>query len=661
LPRLGRRLSGDGVARNELTPEGAALRLAKSKRRLIELPALPLLGAAVCVAFGVRAAFFSISEWLWHFATEVNLITEVVPWVRWALADRDGAEAYGLLGAIALQGLGTALIMGLFARLGPRWRMVATVVLLALAMAIAWVCALPPRPPLFEPFTTLSGTLWFVAGALLATALLGQVVRRSRARVPLPLALVLVPVCFIPIAYASLPDLTCVLGPALRLQYGIKLSQIYFQYDLFPSLLALAWTTIGGLPVTFASVVVPATFYALFLAIYAVARRLLRPALVAPLMVSLLIVRFYSIHGDLIPQVAPLRLDLWVLPLAWVRVVGLRHWSVGLVLGSLCFFSRSIGMLYLGAYGLAIGLDFLAQRRGSNGQSVAPFWRGLVQLFRSTALVWGIILLSLLLARLVFGSFVSDAVAVYHRLGVGMMRIDRTSFYWWLLALTGAVGWLSYARRASLPARKGEASILAVTLTASSSIYFFGRSHEHNLLNTSAPFLFCLFLGLELSWPTGERAAPQRLLFRALPWLVVATCAYSYSLRGVLRTTGQYTQVTTQAPLLQATSGQPVPTIDCAELRKAVGDDRVIFFSSNDYWYYQSCELKPHGYLVPMWLAILKQPLAADLSRWLGRGFKLAVPRSRDFVSESFGEFMPLLPALDRVDSPSFEIYRIRP
>ena len=648
-----------GAARNNDLGRGEApLRVADDPLTTMGQPALPLLVVAVCVAFGVRAAFFSIADWLWHFARQETL-TEVVPWARWAMYDRDGAEAYGLLVAVALQGLGTALVMSLLARLKLRFRMGLTAILLGLALAVAW--SLPLTLPGADLFVTWSGRLWFVAEALLATAVLGWAVRRSRARVPTLLAVVLVPVCFVPIAYASFLDLICLLAPALRLEHGVRLSQIYFQYDLFPSLLALAWKTMGGTPAAYSSVLIQGTFYVLFLSIYAVARRLLRRELLAPLLVSLVIVRFYAIPGDIAPQVAPLRLDLWVLPLSWVRFVGLRHWSVGLVLGALCFFSRSVGTLYLGAYGLALTLNFLALRRGSSNDSLEPFWRGALGLLRATALAWGAILLWLLLARLTFGSFVSDAVVIYHRLGVGMMRIDRASFYWWLLALVGAVGWLSYARRRSLPARVGEAAIFAVTLTVSSSIYFFGRSHEFNLLNTSATYLFCFFLGLELAWPTGENAAPMRLVFRAVPWLLVATCAYFYSMRGVLRTTGQFAEVVHQAPLLQATSGAPFPTIDCAEVRSAAGDDHVIFFSANDYWYYESCQIVPHGYYQPMALAILKQQLAADLSHWLGLGYKLVVSRNGgDFMSGAFPEFLPELPTLDLTETTNFQIYRLR-
>jgi len=653
--------SGGTFARRSglwLWPNESTVRAASNFARAITHPALSLLGVSVCLAFALRSLFFAISAWLWHFASDTDL-AEVVPWARWAMADRDGAEAYALLFAIGLQGLATALCMMLLARLRASFRAGAVALLLAAAAAIAWNA--PPRPPAAEIFITLSGTLWFIAGALLVTALVTWLGRRSRARVPALVAAVLVPVCFVPISYVRLPDLICILGPALRLQYGIRLSDIYLQYDLLPSLLALGWTSSGASPVTFGSVFVPASFYALFMGVYLIARRLLRAELAAPLLVSVVLIRFYGIIGDVSPQVGPVRLDLWVLPLGLVLAVGLRHWSVGLLLGALCFFSRSIGMLYLGAYGLAVALDFLAQRRASGDGAAIPFRRALAQLFIGTAPVWGIVMLCLLAVRLAFGSFGSDAVAIYHQLGVGMMRIDRTSFYWWLLALTGAAGWLAFTRRARIATPASSAAIFAVTLMVSSSIYFFGRSHELNLLNTSASYLFCFFLCLHLAWPEASDAAALRGLFRATPWLVVATCAYFYSYLGVSRTTGQFMEVVTQAPLLQASSGDAIPTINCAEVTEAAGDNDVVFFSSNDYWYYKGCHLVPRGYVQPLYLSILEKPLAADLAGLLRKGYKVVVPHvNEDFVSPHFGEFVPKLPPLDLVKTANFDIYRLR-
>ena len=56
--------------------------------------------------------------------------------------------------------------------------------------------------------------------------------------------------------------------------------------------------------------------------------------------------------------------------------------------------------------------------------------------------------------------------------------------------------------------RKGQTTLFAVALTLANSIYFFGRSHENNLINISASLLLCAFIGIDLAifaWDEGPR------------------------------------------------------------------------------------------------------------------------------------------------------------
>jgi len=57
------------------------------------------------------------------------------------------------------------------------------------------------------------------------------------------------------------------------------------------------------------------------------------------------------------------------------------------------------------------------------------------------------------------------------------------------------------------------------------SVYFYGRSHEHNLLNISIPFLFLFLLGgrLILKELPGNRVLPL------LPWALVLFTAVVWS------------------------------------------------------------------------------------------------------------------------------------
>jgi hypothetical protein len=615
-----------------------------------------LLGVAVVVGVAVRSLFFLIAARLWSFALPLQA-AEVLPWARWAIVDRDGAEPYGLLASVIVQLAATGLGFLLLARATPRWRAAIVGVLLVGVGIFAF--ELPPRPPLRAIDKDLSRALLVVAGSVLAALLIARSTRRTTGA-PALLAALLLPISFIPTALPSVLDLACVLAPALRLQHGVPLRAIYMQYDLLPSLLGLAWTKLGAPPATF-SFVCAGTYYAMLIGLFILARRMFEHThLAGPLVLSIVLARMYAsmVDASALPQVTPLRLDLWPVLLAAVLAGGLRRWPVGLALALLCFFSRSIGTLYVLAYALALAADFLAVRHATLADARPPLGQDLRASLLEVAPSIALVALSFVLARLVFGDFGSDAVAMYRRLGVGMMRIDRTSFYWWLLPLTGAAGWLAFSRRGSAPSRRAEATIMAVALVAINSMYFFGRSHEHNLINTSAAFLFCLFLLFDMAWPSKD-SDPRvlRAMFHLAPYLVVAVCAYSYSQRIITKLEAQRGVLVDQ----HRVPGPVPPNVDCNEIRRAAGDSRVFFVSQNDFWYYQQCGYTPQGYVQPIFLNVLTKSLVAEINDALDSGAKVFVPRNLgDFCAAAWPEMLPGLSNPERTETPNFFVFRRR-
>jgi hypothetical protein len=622
---------------------------------------IALFGVAITSAFALRWAFFGASSWLWSFARPVGP-TEITPWTRWAMAGRDGAEPYALLAVVGLVWLLVTAGMALFRRLGERGQVGATVALLGLSAAFA--VAVPPRAPMSAAAPSGASAWVVTAGALLAAELLR---RRGQATpgVPVALAVLLLPLCLVVTSLPSLDDLSCILAPALRLAHGAHLRDIYLQYDLLPSLLALGWRAAGASSLTF-SLVCGASFYAAFLAIYALGRRIFaHPMLAAPLLVSVVVVRLYGnmMDASSTPQVTPLRIDLWIPVLAVAFRAGLRRWPVGLALGAACFFSRSIGTLYVGAYALALAADMLGARRGTPPQARSPVAADVAALARETAPSWAFVALAFIAARLVFGTFGSGAVALYRAFGVGMLRIGATSFYWWLLALTGAVGWLAYTRRAARTLRRGEAAIFAVALATANSIYFFGRSHEHNLINLAASFLFVAMLGVDLALdlvPAGiehEKRWPRRTT-EATAWVVLAACAFQYSGRVIDKLAAQWAIVTRSEPLPRAWPADDLGGLPCDEVLRAAGDRRVYFLSRHDYWLYERCDLPPIGFVQPVLLSILEAPLVTELDGLLAAGYKIVVPRQGADWSGVVGELWPRLGNPTRVETPHFQIYR---
>jgi hypothetical protein len=606
----------------------------------------------------LRRVFLLIADWIWSFAPPITL-ADITPWARGAMFQRDGAEPYALIALVLLHFGATALAVSGIIRLAPRPRELVSAALLVVAVWFAWVVS--PRPPLPD-IARQPVQAWAVVVGSLAAALLVRWAMSRRTGIPAGVAVALFPMCLISTAWPSLQDLACVLAPALRIHHGFPLSQIYLQYDLFPSLLALGWSKVGASPLGF-SIVDGAGFYALLLGLFLLGQRLLaRRWLAAHLLIALIIVRVYGValEPNATPQVTPIRLDLWPLLLAATLAVGIEHWSVGALLGALCLFSRSMGTLYLGAYALALVGDFFARRRVPvGGVRPPPFWDDVKMSARRLAPAIAWIALAMLVGRLLFGGFGSDAVRIYRQLGVGMLRVRADSFYWWLLPLTGAAGWLAWARRGSLSGRRGETAILAVALMFASSLYFFGRSHEHNLINTSAPTLFVLFLAIDLAWPAPEDGA--RVLgwvFAVVPWCLVAICGYHYSGRLLQRLGAQGAILEGTRPVGPVFSYDVLPTLDCAALVGPAGDSNVYLFSKYDFWYYQGCGLVPQGFTQPLFLAILKTDVVAELNHLLDQGYKIVVPRSPGDWAPAFTEFLPGLSNPNVIETPQFRFYR---
>jgi hypothetical protein len=619
-------------------------------------PITSLFCAAVTTGILLRKLFWWRAAWLWDFARPFRM-GDITPWARGAMNERDGAEPYALLALVLLQlALTGVAATGLY-RLAPRVRAGVNAALLALAAWFAW--SLPPYPPMREVATSGRVVLAVVALSLILAALIGRSIRRHASTPPVVAAL-LFPVCFVSTTLPSLLDVSCIVAPALRLRGGIAPSAVYLQYDLLPSLLAIGWKKLGRAALDF-DLVAGASYYVLLLGLFALARRLFtRAQLAAWLLVALVVVRIYGVALDAnaTPEATPMRLDLWPILIAVTLARGLTDWTVGLSVGALLLFSRSMGTLYLGAYVLALGADFLAVRRAqprAQRLSLARDARRTARrLLASGAAIGG----AMVAIVAVFHELSPEAVRLYRQLGVGMLKIGTSSFYWWLLPLTGAAGWLAFTRRASLPERRGQANLFAVALIVASSIYFFGRSHEHNLLNLAVPFLFGAFLTLDLAWQDDAQPRALAWAFRIAPLLLVAACAYNYS--GRVRT-----RIGAQFETLARTRSQPpfpgdtLPPINCPEILALAGDRRIFFYSKYDFWHYDACGLLPQGRIQPLYLVIQIKDLVAQVNGLLDDGYKMIVPRQpNDWGSTNLPGILPALGQVSSAESAHYRLYR---
>ena len=614
-------------------------------------PLTRLVAVAVAITAILHGIFFHFAERIWAIRDEVPL-NEITPWARWAMVDRDGAEPQFLLLLVLAALVLTGCAMWALERVPAKW--CAPVVAGCFAIGPFFLTQALPLPPLMWPASNLAGMLAAEAGGLALAALAWKCSANRLGNVLL--AFLLVPVCFLASSLPRYDDLSTVLAPALRLRYGFPVSQIYFQYDFLPSLLALGWHRLG-----FESAAFPlctAVFYYLLLGgCFLAARKMFHnERLAGLLLIVLIVVRIYAIRPDAnsSPQVTPLRLDLWIYLLGLALTFGLRHWSVGLAAGLFFFFSRSMGMLCLGGYALALIADFFAR---SEPLSQRPR----TALKESGASV-GLVAAGVIAGAQIFGGLVPEAVATYHHLGLGMLRIGTYSSYWWILPFLCMAGWLAFSRYKEGD-KRSQAALFVVALAVSNSIYFFGRSHEHNLLNISASLLFCVFMCLD-EMATRDSPPWAKKLLPSAPWVLVAIVALAYSGGLSTKVPIQIASITRHAPLPESDDIGP---IQCGE----IGTGKVFVYSAYEYWFYERCQYVPQGYVQPFLLQPMQAKAIAQLDGLLNSGYRIVVPKAKlwksvpgEYTYNQFGfeEMEAALKGLDHSETPHYTIYwRDRP
>jgi hypothetical protein len=640
--------NAQGVIVEEAVRESGDGDVSKPPTNFLAHPLTQLAVVTLTLTGMLRQLFFHLAQRIWAMQADIPL-EAITPWTRWAMQDRDGIEPQVLLLLIVLLCVLTVLGMQLLKHAPPSPRIV--VMTFCLMSSVVFAIAVP----VFAPMRQMDRIWWHVleaeAGILLAVLVARWAARKRGFHIVLAVALV--PVCFLAVILPSRSDLACILAPALKLRLGFSPAQVYMQYDYLFALLAVGWHRIGGDPFAFTRVT-QGSFYLLLVTSFLLARRMFQEQRFAGmLLVALCAVRVYGIIPDanFFPQVAPLRVDLWILLLAPALVFGLRHWSVGLAAGLIYFFARSFGMLYLGSYALALSADFLVRRL--DAQERIPLWRDIAAYARP--LIPGLVFVGagVLATRWVFGASVSDALLMYRWLRLGMMRISPFSFYWWMAPALAATGWLVFSLRDVIGKRRTGVCFFLLALAIGNSIYFFGRSHEHNLLNISASLLFCVFLGMDLAivaWQAGPFWV--RWSVHAAPWLTLAIIGFFYSGRLVERIHTQFDSALGQALPDQGKAGPIV----CQEIAGVAKDSRVFVYDLADYWFYEQCGYVPPGYIQPLFLQALRVNLIGQLDQLLNAGYKIVAPKTHADGFD-FSDVQPSLKGLERIETAHYDVY----
>jgi hypothetical protein len=409
---------------------------------------------------------------------------EVTAWVRWAAKEHDGIETYVALAGTLL--FLTAVACSVWRLEKFHWQPFLWPVGIAGVLCAACLVLRTDSSEFSVPTSAFATGVLVVATALLFW-LWFEAHQRATTRVKLAAAglAAVMAMAFIVAStpVASMDDYTFYIGPALKHGRGEPLGSFYMQYNLggtllFEAMLAAGWR------VHEMTLAMTLSLGAWFVLYWLLARRLFRtPFLVWLCLAALFVVRFLNIrdHPAFLPQTLPQRLDLWVLAMLAVDRWGMRSWKTGCVLAALYAWDSTFGFLIAGAYGAALALTMLANR-----DRRVP-WPALLPLT-----------LAGLCHRFVFGSFMSSAASHYLGLQLGFLPISPVSLFWPIALLLGCATVVFVQQREQRASRLG---LFLCLLSVMHLTYFFGRSHDHNLLNISGAWVFTVFLAIDQAGP----------------------------------------------------------------------------------------------------------------------------------------------------------------
>ncbi len=403
---------------------------------------------------------------------------------------------------------------------------------------------------------------------------------------------------------------------------GLKLLQrepigsFHMQYSLLSGLL-FAFATRLGLTLSGQVTLVGIVNIALGVGYGALVFRLCRHPLVRLIACfSALLFRVQMPDGHLLayPQTSLLRVDLWILPAlaaAWWGPLSRRTMAC---VGLLSVLDNSLGLIFSSFYLLAAGLEYLTLsaserllHRKNHLLAAGTF---------GVLFVWGLWL---------YGGLGSQSMFQYRLTQLGMLPIAPTSFFWLALVPFGLASGVIVSRRRVLHNR---GALTIPFLAIGSLFYFFGRSHENNVLMASAPGLLVLFIAIEHLFEV-EHTTLGNALCLALPSLMIAWSG------GKL--TEELNGMAQQYRLGQLVFQHPVEsTIDAYRVAlQNFPKEHTIIIDGVDAYLNARLGFRQTGYFSPYWSHFDREEEAEFLVTALGTGKRVVVTdRTAQVISD---------------------------
>jgi hypothetical protein len=261
-----------------------------------------------------------------------------------------------------------------------------------------------------------------------------------------------------------------------------------------------------------------------------------------------------------------------------------------------------------------------------------------------------IIAVSFLLYRLFLAPSGTNTAIIYQEYGIGFLPIARQSFYWYLPVVFALIFFLGRRNRDLFPEKYLHISWLLVLLAIGNSLYFFGRSHEHNIINIAGSLVFCLFVFLDLAHSEINKNTTARINRSIIPvvsFILVLGISYVYSSRAISRIKQQFA-----VGLEPQTVARLLPDSIRDEIKDlTMRSPQVIFMTRFDFPYYFEGGYVPQGYycFTDSWLFL--RDYSDFLNARLAQGWYLVMPLREE---ATFTEIITALKYKNKASSHHF-------
>lgn len=576
--------------------------------------------------------------------------------ILYNVVDHDGIEGY-ILYAMALAGILLSLLVFGFLKKISSINLHFILKSIILFLGCYFIASIGFFLPETETGGNILSLITLIIGVSLISGLLLVTNKYFPKTIPGAIAIILIPICFVSTKPLSIPDFSFLLGPAMKLMQGEKLADIYFQYDVFLSLLVSLWMKLK-LDLNHFQVLGQLSYYLLFTSLFIISRKIFyNKTLSVYLLISLLLIRYYALASDpvFLFQATPWRLELWVLLIGILYFRSSHSRLLAIAIGMLILLHRNFGLLYLAAYIQLIAFLFFNELIQKNELNRKGFWNGLKSYFKLYKYNILIIGLFIAITSIIFGGLTPRSALRFQKMGIGMIPIAQHSFYWFIILVPIVLAMISFHLQRFISKKYLAISLFIVFLAIGNSMYFYGRSHELNLLNVSTLYILAFFLildciekywrsisdfshGREINFSGYKFKLPlgNPLILSLIPIGFILFSAFSYAGR-ITRKTSLQKQNILQHETTQPLEFQP----DINAIRKMTQGSEKVYFLDYNYDVLMAFygKYKVIGAYSPVCSWAFRRELADYAQNLLNKGYFL-VSSNRDLIEE-------ILPLID--------------